>query len=136
MIGTGLIFHLDSLLVSRGLSSAEATWATPLMATCMAVMQLVGGRLADLVAPGRMAAAALVLVGIACVAFASGRGETLIAAYGLFGLGQGLMSLVSTTVWARFYGRVHLGRIRGIALTAGISASATGPLVMGASGAL
>jgi hypothetical protein len=43
------------------------------------------------------------------------------------------MSLVTTTVWARFYGRVHLGRIRGTALTAAISASAVGPLVMGAS---
>jgi OFA family oxalate/formate antiporter-like MFS transporter len=57
----------------------------------------------------------------------------LIGAYALYGLGQGLMSLVTTTVWARFYGRVHLGRIRGTALTAAISSSAVGPLVMGAS---
>ncbi len=133
MIGTGLIFHLDSLLGSRGLSALEIAWATPVMALCMAAMQLVGGRLADRVPPGRMGAAALALVAGACVAFAVGRGGALVAAYGVYGLGQGIMSLVSTTIWARFYGRAHLGRIRGTALTAAISASAVGPLAMGAS---
>jgi OFA family oxalate/formate antiporter-like MFS transporter len=132
MIGTGLIFHLDSLLSSRGLSTRETAWATPLMATCMAVMQLAGGRLADRAAPGRLAAGALMLVSGACVTFAVGHGPALVVGYGVFGLGQGIMSLVSSTVWARFFGRVHLGRIRGTALTAAISASAAGPLVMGA----
>jgi OFA family oxalate/formate antiporter-like MFS transporter len=133
MIGTGLIFHLDSLMAARGVSPRETAWATPLMATCMAVMQLAGGRLADRAQPGRMAAAALLIVGGACVAFALGRGSALVAAYGAFGIGQGLMTLVSSTVWARYYGRLHLGRIRGAALTAAISASSAGPLVMGAS---
>jgi OFA family oxalate/formate antiporter-like MFS transporter len=133
MIGTGLVFHLESLLSSRGMSASDAGWATPVMAFCMALTQLLAGRLADRTAPGRLAATALALVAGSCVAFATGQGVMLIGAYALYGLGQGLMSLVTTTVWARFYGRVHLGRIRGTALTAAISSSAVGPLVMGAS---
>lgn len=133
MIGTGLIFHLDALLASRGLSAREAAWATPIMAMCMAAMQLAGGRVADRVAPGRLAAVALMLVMGSCIAFAMGHGGGLTAAYGVYGLGQGLMSLVTSTVWARYYGRRYLGRIRGTALTAAISASAAGPLVLGVS---
>jgi MFS family permease len=132
MIGTGLVFHLDALLASRGLTTAEAAWATPIMATCMAAMQLAGGRIADRAAPGRLAAAALVLVTGACTAFALGHGAMLVAAYGVYGLGQGLMSLVNSTVWARYFGRPHLGKIRGTALASAISASAVGPLVLGA----
>jgi OFA family oxalate/formate antiporter-like MFS transporter len=133
MIGTGLVFHLESLLGSRGMSASDAAWATPVMAFCMALTQLLAGRLADRKEPGRLAATALALVAGSCIAFATGHGVMLIGGYALYGLGQGLMSLVTTTVWARFYGRVHLGRIRGTALTAAISASAVGPLVMGAS---
>jgi MFS family permease len=132
MIGTGLVFHLDSLLASRGMSAAQAAWATPVMAICMAGVQLAGGWIADRAAPGRLLTTALILVATACMALALGRGIELVAAYGIYGVAQGIMSLVTTTVWARFYGRKHLGRIRGTALTAGISGSAVGPLVMGA----
>ncbi|HMP05636.1 MAG TPA: MFS transporter, partial [Lacipirellulaceae bacterium] len=48
LIGTGYVFHLQPLLESRGLTPAAIAWATPLMASAMATMQLAGGRL-----PGR-----------------------------------------------------------------------------------
>jgi OFA family oxalate/formate antiporter-like MFS transporter len=133
MIGTGLVFHLESLLGSRGMSASDAAWATPVMAFCMALTQVLAGRIADRTAPGRLAATALVLMAASCITFATGHGLALIGAYAVYGVGAGVTSLVSTTVWARYYGRVHLGRIRGTALTAAISASAVGPLVMGAS---
>jgi MFS family permease len=133
MIGTGLVFHLDALLASRGLSALEIAWATPLMATCMAATQLAGGRVADRVAPGRLAAVALAMEAGTCVMFATTSGLVPVAAYGVFGAAQGVMSLVSSTVWTRYFGRRHLGKIRGTTLTVAISASAMGPLVMGVS---
>ncbi|HMO86103.1 MAG TPA: MFS transporter, partial [Lacipirellulaceae bacterium] len=131
LIGTGYVFHLQPLLESRGLTPAAIAWATPLMASAMATMQLAGGRLADRLDLARLAASALTLVAAASVILAVGRGGALLAAYGIYGLGQGLMALVSTTVWARYFGRAHLGRIRGTVLTVAISASAVGPLAMG-----
>ena len=35
------------------------------------------------------------------------------------------------TVWARYFGRVHLGKIRGTVWTATVAGSALGPPIMG-----
>ena len=43
------------------------------------------------------------------------------------------MTVVSSASWAQYFGPAHLGRIRGTSMTVGISCSALGPLVMGAS---
>jgi MFS family permease len=59
--------------------------------------------------------------------------STLALGYGLFGCAQGIISVVSGTVWARYFGRKHLGKIRGLSLTAAVAASAIGPVIMGIS---
>jgi cyanate permease len=56
-----------------------------------------------------------------------------LAAYASYGVGQGLMTVVGSASWAKFFGPAHLGHIRGTSMTVGISCSALGPLVMGAS---
>jgi cyanate permease len=57
----------------------------------------------------------------------------LVLGYSIYGLGQGLKSILANTAWARFFGREHLGKIRGTSLTAAVGASAIGPVVMGIS---
>ncbi len=47
------------------------------------------------------------------------------------GAASGLMMAVSTTLWARYYGRSHLGKILGSLTTIGVAASSLGPFVMG-----
>lgn len=133
LVGTGLIFHLDALLAARGLDPDRIAWATPVMAACMAISQLVGGVLADRMDIRWHMTGALAIVGCACLMLANCMGMTLVAAYGCYGLAQGLMSVASMTGWAKYFGRAHLGRIRGTALTAAISGSAVGPVIMGAS---
>ena len=49
----------------------------------------------------------------------------------LLGVTQGLLGIVSGTLWARYYGRVHLGKIRGSVFTAGVVGSSLGPFIMG-----
>ena len=46
------------------------------------------------------------------------------------GLGGGLVMVLFFSVWARVYGRRHLGRIQGIAQAMTVLASALGPLVL------
>jgi MFS family permease len=48
-----------------------------------------------------------------------------------FGLGQGLIGVVGSTVWVRYYGRKHLGKIRGSIFTFTIAGTSLGPFVMG-----
>ena len=48
------------------------------------------------------------------------------------GAGQGTFMAVRSTIWVRYYGRPHLGKIQGTLTTVEVAASSMGPLVMGA----
>lgn len=133
LIATGLIFHIESLLLARKLSLEQTAWATPLLAASMAVVLLGGGWLVDRVSIRALLAGALVLVAAGCVVLAKVDGIPALAAYIVYGVGQGLMTVVGSASWAKFFGPAHLGHIRGTAMTVGIACSAMGPLVMGAS---
>ena len=133
LIGTGLIFHLESLLQARALSFAQTAWATPLMAVAMALMQLGSSTLIDYFPIRKLVSGALLCTAITCTILSTAGGTIALAAYAVFGVGQGLMTVVSSASWARYFGPAHLGRIRGTSMTVGISCSALGPLVMGAS---
>ena len=50
---------------------------------------------------------------------------------GVMGMGSGLLTVVHTTIWARYYGRAHLGKIRGSLSTITVGASSLGPFAMG-----
>jgi MFS family permease len=133
LIGTGLIFHLESLLKAHQLTSTQTAWATPLMAISMAMMQLASSALIDNFPIRRLISGALLCTAITCTILATAGGAIALAAYAVFGVGQGLMTVVSSASWAQYFGPAHLGRIRGTSMTVGISCSALGPLVMGAS---
>jgi MFS transporter, OFA family, oxalate/formate antiporter len=133
-IGTGLIFHLVALFQASGFKVQDSTRALTVMALVTAATQVVGGVLADRLAMRWLLASAMALLGLACWALTlPGDLSMLIFSYGVFGCGQGLISVVGATVWARYFGRVHLGKIRGISLTAAVAASAIGPVIMGVS---
>jgi MFS family permease len=133
LIATGLMFHVESLLTACQLTMAETAWATPLMAASMAAILLGGGLLVDRISIRILLTAALLCVAAGCIVLANVSGVLALAAYGIYGVGQGLMTVVGSASWAKFFGPAHLGHIRGTAMTVGIACSAMGPLVMGAS---
>lgn len=133
LIATGLMFHVEPLLSACRLTTEQTAWATPLMALAMAVILLGGGLLVDRVAIRLLLTTALLCVAAGCVVLANVTGVAALAAYAVYGMGQGLMTVVGSASWAKFFGPAHLGHIRGTAMTMGISCSALGPLVMGAS---
>lgn len=134
LIGTGLIFHLAAMFESIGLSAKDSTRSLTSLALVMATMQLVGGILADRIAMRWLLLAAMSLLTTACVLFANVEAYALLAfGFVVFGASQGLMTIIANTAWARFYGRKHLGKIRGTSLTAAVAGSAIGPVVMGVS---
>ena len=49
----------------------------------------------------------------------------------LLGIGVGGMQLLLRLTWADYYGRLHLGSIRGLTLPAQIGGQALGPIVAG-----
>ena len=132
MIVTAVFFNLLSIFDSLGISPevAAATYTTYAIASLL--IQLLLGSLAN--------KGPLQYMLLACMAFlASGiavlTGATtpLIAhSYAvLIGISAGLISLVGGTIFARYFGRAHLGKLRGGMLTAQVAGSSLGPFITG-----
>jgi len=134
LVGTGLVFHLAAVFEAVGLDARDSTRAVGGLAVVMGATQLLGGIMADRLAIRWLLVTSMTLLAIACVVLAGAETlATLVAGYVVFGCSQGLMSIVAGTAWARYFGRVNLGKIRGTSLTAAVGASAVGPVVMGVS---
>ena len=133
MIVTGITFNIIPLFESHGLSAQVAAASFTTLATALAISQIIGGYLADKVPLNWLAcasAAALTAGVIALLPMKSVPQAHLFAL--LMGSGQGLLGAVQSTLWVRYYGRLHLGKIRGSTITAGVAASSLGPFIMGA----
>ena len=133
MIVTGITFNIIPLFESHGLTEEIAAASFATLATALAVSQIVGGYLADRLPLNWLACASaagltagvLMLLPMQTVAQAH--------IFALFlGVGQGLLGAVQSTLWVRYYGRLHLGKIRGSVATASVAASSLGPFIMGA----
>lgn len=130
---TAIFFNIVPIFTNQGLTDANAAATYTTLAIALAAAQLIGGLLADRIRLNWLAALCLtsIMVGI----WALGRADSVILAqfYALFiGIGQGLFGAVDNTVWARYYGRAHLGRIRGSVVMAMVAGSSVGPFIMGA----
>lgn len=133
MVGTGLVFHLDAIFQSKGMGLGDSARAMFYLAISMGAMQLVGGVLADRLPLQWLLVVAIGLIAVSCALLAAGQATMFVAAYAVYGAGQGLKTIVVSTAWARYFGRAHLGKIRGISITAAIAGSSIGPLVLGVS---
>lgn len=133
MIITAVFFNALPMFESFGLDQTVAAYTFTLVAISSAVVQLTGGVLADYV-PVRFLTA-LSMVGFTgsillllitdSAALAYTYALLVGAANGLFGVSQG-------TMWVRYFGRAHLGKIRGSVMTAAVAGTSIGPFIMGA----
>jgi len=143
MVGTSLIFDVQALGQTMvGSDLAKTAWgdvpvdaANTSFFVAVGVMNLVGGFLADRYSLLRLLRLALLgmVIGLLTLqfGFSGWGGLAFFAAYAIYGLAQGLLSAVSSTIWPRFFGRAHLGKIRGGAMMAMVAGSSLGPLLMG-----
>ena len=131
LIGTAFIFDVQAFAADRGAKLYKPEVASFILFMAAAAMQFVGGFLADILPLRRLISFAIsgILVSILMLAFL--RGDLFFVAYGLFGLSQGLLVSVSATIWVRYFGRTHLGKIKGGAMMAMVAGSSGGPLIMG-----
>ena len=132
MLNTGLQFHMVSIFQDGGLSASVAANAFMSVAFTAALFRLIGGFLVDRV-PVRF---------ILCTALIGQTASLLLApriqdsssalVYGIvLGITGSLEMTVATVVWAKYFGRKHLGSITGIASLLGSGSSALGPMPMG-----
>jgi len=134
LVGTGLIFYIVQIYEQQALSKYDASLFYTLFAVSMAATQLTGGYLADrcrlnLLLFGSMFCMGLAIAFLTVIASPT---SSIIFAISL-GASQGLFIVLSQTIWPRYFGRTHLGKIRGTVGTASVAGSSIGPFIMGLS---
>ena len=133
-IATAITFNLLPIFTELGLSEESAAGLFSLLMIAAAFFQILGGALADRIALKWLAVGALGLYSLAIGSLIFLPPDAAMLAYTLtLGLGLGLFGGLSNTVWVRYFGRSHLGNIRGSVWTAGVAGSSIGPFLMGLS---
>ena len=128
-LSTGLIFHHYSIMEAGGIGRlAAAAFFLP-MGFTLAGGNVFSGYLMDRIPP-RFLLSALQILQVAAVILAIHvLGHKTVFAYGLLlGLIQGIKNGVMGSVHAYYFGRAHIGSIRGFATTISVAGSAFGPL--------
>jgi sugar phosphate permease len=132
MLGTGLVFHMESIVTDQGLGPAIAAAVFVPMGLVQAILRFPAGVLVDRMPVRYIIALSLVLQAI--VMWLATRLASTAAAY-VYGGALGFMFVAwgasAAVVWAAYYGREHLGAIAGAGMSIAIVGSSLGPMVMG-----
>lgn len=133
-VGTSFVFHTQPMVADLGLSKPAAAAAVGTFGVVSLIVTIPFGHLIDRVLPRTLLAASGIALGSACICFAlaSRTANPLIllhTAYLILALGQSLLFLLASPIFARFYGRTHHGAIRGSLTTFMVIGTSVGPFV-------
>ncbi len=132
MLNTGVIFFVAPLATERGLTEADAARLFPVFAVTLAVVQFGGGFLADRIPLNYLLAASCAfMVGTFWSVWAMDTVWMIYLAGFMMGLSQGLMSAARAPCYPRYFGRGHLGKIRGCLATILVASTSVGPFIVG-----
>ena len=132
MAQAGVSLHQTAHYVDAGVSHGQAA----LVATAFALGQIPGGMVWSLAGRRLPVRVMLAISAVWLAGGVFGIGFTHLLLWGivfgfLFGAGVGGLHTLLRLAWADYYGRVHLGAIRGLTLPAQIGGQAIGPVVSG-----
>jgi cyanate permease len=132
MVQAGVSLHQVAHYLGQGLSGRSAA----ITASVFAFAQVPGGLLSSALTRRLPVRGILALSGLAVALGAAGTAlsSTLVGGTvfsGLLGGGVGGLHLLFPLAWADYYGRQHLGTIRGITLPVQIAGQAVGPITAG-----
>jgi MFS transporter, OFA family, oxalate/formate antiporter len=132
MLITGLFFHMVSIFADNGLPTDMAAAVFLPIALTTAVVTLLGGVLLDRLPVRLVLAASLILQASALLLAQYLVSPALAMIYGaVIGATAGSFHAVGSVVWAKYYGRQHLGTITGVTATIVIVGSSLGPIPLG-----
>ncbi len=128
--GTALTFHHYAILAQGGIGRELAALAFVPIGAMGAVGNLGTGVLITRVPPRFLLAGQLLLLGAGLVLAGRLGSETAVWVYGaVIGLRNGMGTSLEGNVFAHYFGRRHIGAIRGQVATGMVVGSAIGPLV-------
>lgn len=130
LIGTGLIFNVQPLYSEKVHGFLSAEFAVTCFFTAVALSQLISGFLADRYPLHRLMLLATLGMCLSLILLWFFGGFTFFLAYALYGVVQGMIQAVGSTVWVRYFGRRNIGKIKSGAMVAMVAGSSVGPLLM------
>lgn len=129
-LGTGLIFHHYSIMAANGVSRESASSVFLTFGFVLAGASFLTGVLMDRVAPKLLLFVMMTFLCAALVMAPYVADARLLLGYGvLLGLMQGMQGAISATVYPFYFGRRHIGAIRGFTGSIGVASAALGPLL-------
>ena len=132
MIVTAIFFNLLSIFDSQGITSSVAAATYTTYAAASLITQIVAGPIADRGSLQYLLLVCMSALAAGVVVLTLATSPWLAHSYAvLLGISTGLISLVGGTMFARYYGRKHLGKLRGSVITAQVASSSMGPFITG-----
>jgi MFS-type transporter involved in bile tolerance (Atg22 family) len=133
-IGTALLLNHFSIMQTAGIAYGDALLLLSLLAGVQAVATLSTGFLVDRYEPRLLVPLAMLMLALASALPAFGGGITVSWLYALcVGGAYGSQQAINAAGYAQYFGRDHLGAIRGASFVFGIAGAAFGPLPFAAS---
>jgi sugar phosphate permease len=132
LISTALIFHHVSLLGSRGVDAGTAAFVLSILAPVAIFSTFVAGFLSDRY-PNRfilMAGNSFLAIAMLSTFTITGSWQAFVYG-GLLGLSNGMTMTINSVIFPNYYGRTHLGSIKGITTTSQVAFAALGPFPFG-----
>ncbi len=133
-IGTALLLNHFAIMAAAGVPRADALVLLSVLAGVQVAATLCTGVLLDRYEPRRLAPIAMVTLALACGLPAVASGVLVSWLYALcIGGAYGSQQAITAAGYAQYFGRDHLGAIRGTSFLFGVGGAAVGPLPFAAS---
>ncbi len=132
LVVTAIFFNLLSIFDNQGIIPSVATATYTTYAIAALITQVIAGPIADRGSLQYLLLVCMSSLGAGVLILSLATTPWLAHSYAvLLGISTGLISLVGGTMFARYYGRKHLGKLRGSVITAQVASSSLGPFITG-----
>ena len=132
LISTALTFHQVSLITEKGLDAGLAATVFSVLAAAALVGNFAAGFLADRFSNRYLLTGGQAMLVVAMLwTFAIFQPWQALVYGGLLGLSMGFLANATAVIWPNYYGRQHLGIIRGVVTTSMVATAALGPMPFG-----
>lgn len=129
---TGLNLHVFSFVTDQGHSAMIAALVMSIIAIMQFSTPMVWGLLSERINIARLIMAKFLVQGIGVLlALSNPDVGALYAGFFLYGIGMGGTAILAEMIWANYFGRVSLGKIRGMGSLITSTFSACGPPFFG-----
>ncbi|MDF0727283.1 MFS transporter [Cytobacillus sp. S13-E01] len=132
MVNTGLTFHLLSIFTGNELSPALAATVLSLMAIVGFPITVLSGFILEKIQANYMLVVTFIGQILFLLLLIFSKSIILAVAFGvLWGIVGGVERIALNVIWPNFFGRKHIGSIKGLAMSVMVIGSAFGPLPFG-----